>query len=338
MKYYVLCPYGLVTGGPDALHQMVYYLNSIGKEAHLVYLNISKKTYDIPNNYKTYANDYMLINEVKDEFDTTIIIPEFLSYMTKYYKNADVRIWWLSVYYNFNQTSIPFKLFLLATYPLRLLVNRKMGFKNFNQMYSKALFKSKYKFEHESPNIRHICASYYAYNYVSKRTKNEVALCIEPISKVFLNKSNRDNNDRSDVILYNPKKCGKYVKKIIKKSKGLKFYALAGLSQEELIKKYQESKLYIDFGPFPGAERIPKEAVINGCAILTGKFGAAGYRQDVVIDDKYKIDATNENIKKIIEQIKYMLNNYSDIKDDFKEYADRVYCLEDCFLKQLENI
>ena len=47
--------------------------------------------------------------------------------------------------------------------------------------------------------------------------------------------------------------------KVSKVAPELKFEALRGLTQEQLIEKYETSKLYIDFGAFPGAERIPEE-------------------------------------------------------------------------------
>ncbi len=337
MNYYVMCPYGYVTGGPDALHQMVYYLNSIGKTAHIVYFDTTKHNRDIPIPYKRYVDGYLTLDDINDSEDNTIIIPEYISYMSNRFKKSSVKIWWLSVDYNFTSVDIGYKMFLLVTYPMRLLKFYKEGIREYNRRFVPALNKSIYSFKNERNNVSHLCASYYAYEYVSKKTKRSCNLCIEPISKIFLETYN-PRKEKKNQVIFNPKKCGEFVSKIIEKSSDINFIPLVGYTQNQLIELYQESKLYIDFGPFPGAERMPKEAVINGCAIITGRNGASNYYNDVLIPDKYKIESKDENINKIIDLIKYVLNNYDDIYDDYASYRERVHKLESEFIDTLGRV
>ncbi len=338
MNYYVLCPYGLVTGGPDALHQLVYYLNKINKNAKLVYLNALRNDYEIPKQYQRYIDSYILFNQLEDSEDNVIIIPEFLSHLAKKYKKSKVYIWWLSVDYNLDKTSLPYKLLLIVTYLLRAFKYRKIGFRRFNMMFKNVFYKKKYDFKHEMKNVSHLCASYYAYDFVKKNGSNNAKLCIEPISLRFLENNSIDSN-KQDIVLYNPKKCGEFVKKLIEKSNNSIVYVpLEGYSQDELIDLYKKSKVYIDFGPFPGAERMPKEAVLNGCVIITGKFGASNFYGDVPIKDEYKFDANDENIVSIIGKIKYSLLNYQVIKNDFDEYRNRVLSLENNFIEALKEV
>lgn len=338
MNYYVLCPYGLVTGGPDALHQLVYYLNKVNKNAKLVYLNATSYEHKIPEQYSRYIDGYILYKDLVDSKDNVIIIPEFLSHLAKKYKEAKVYIWWLSVDYNLDKTSFLYKCLLISTYPIRALKYRNIGLKRFNMMFKNVLFKSKYNFKKEQINVSHLCASYYAYDYVTKNGCRKASLCIEPISIKFLEDS-VVTSAKEDIVIYNPKKCGEYVNKIIEKSNNqFHFLPLIGYSQKELIDIYKMAKVYIDFGPFPGAERMPKEAVLNGCAIITGKFGASNYHGDVPIKDEYKIEANDKNISLIIEKIKYCLTNYDNIVKDFDEYRDTVLSLENNFIKKLEEV
>lgn len=51
-----------------------------------------------------------------------------------------------------------------------------------------------------------------------------------------------------------------------------------------------KSKVYIDFGNHPGKDRIPREAAISGCIVITGKRGAAAFAEDVCIPETYKFD------------------------------------------------
>lgn len=339
MKIYVLIPYGLVTGGPDALHQLVYYLNKLKFSACAVYLGASKNE-EIPKQYDTYIKDYLLFDEVIDDKDNIIVIPEFISYLKKDFRKSRVFIWRLSVDYNLNKTSLFYKMFFLLTIPLRLVKNRRKSYRRIVSNFKNALQKEKYSFKNEPSNLTHLCASYYAYDYVSRRSKNRFYLCIEPISKFFLEMS-RDGisySDREDIVLYNPAKCGEFVKKIIERAPSVKFVALKGMSQSQLIEYYKRAKVYIDFGPFPGAERMPKEAVLFGCSILTGKNGASAYYGDVPISNNYKVESKIGNITLIISKIEYMMENYESIIFDFEDYKNTVLKLEDNFINQLKTI
>ena len=336
MNIYVLIPYGLVTGGPDALHQLVYYLNKLNFNAYAVYLgaNYNQK---IPKSYRCYINNYLVFSDIVDDTDNIIIIPESISHLGCKFNRAKVFIWRLSVDYNLAHTSFLYKLYFLITMPLRFFKDIKKSKTWMSSVYSNALFKRKYNFQKESNNTAHLCASYYAYDYVSRRSKNRIYLCIEPISKFFLetNQSGISRSNKEDIVLYNPAKCGKFVKKIIKKAPDIKFIALKGMNQLQLIEHYQKAKVYIDFGPFPGAERMPKEAVLFGCTVLTGRNGASAYYGDVPILDEYKLENSDHNIDNIIKKIRYMLENYTSIINDFSVYRNTVLNLEDKFIDQL---
>ena len=50
------------------------------------------------------------------------------------------------------------------------------------------------------------------------------------------------------------------------------------------------AKVYVDFGNHPGKDRIPREAALCGCRVVTNLRGAAAYREDVELDDCLKFD------------------------------------------------
>lgn len=174
---------------------------------------------------------------------------------------------------------------------------------------------------------------------VSRKTSKQVQKCIEPISYLFLEKYMKDSHgsDRNSTIIYNPVKSGEFIDFMKEKYPFFQFFPLVNMSQDELIKAYKEAKLYIDFGPFPGAERMPKEAVLYGCLIITGKHGASFYHGDVPIPDDYKFDE-NKEVDKIVEKMKCCIKNYEECYDDFKEYRETVINLENNFMKSLKNI
>ena len=334
-KIYVVSPYGLVTGGPDALHQMVYYLNKENFDAYIVYSDINSYRYSIPQPYKIYINNYLLLDDIKNDENNILIVPETQSHLLEDYSEMKKYIWWLSVDNDIVSSGFKNKVEKIIS---------KLDVKNLKKIYKLNTLKNyvlhkKYDFKKQD-DIKHLCASYYAYDYVSNRCKNKknVFLCIEPISKIFLDKSKYVTSDKKDVILYNPKKNFEFTEKILERNLPYKFIALTGYNQDELIKLYQSSKLYIDFGNFPGAERIPKEAVINGCCIITGKYGASAYYNDVPIADEYKFDATDENIDNIINKINIIMENYDKKVDEYSKYRETVWNLENNFIKQLNRV
>lgn len=344
-KIYVFCPNDFVTGGPDALHQIVFYLNQAGFDAEIVYYAYTNKhTFSIPDAYKKYVSKFIVEKDFFDDENNIVIVPEHAVEKLKFIKKSKVFIWWLSVDNNTNRSSFFWKLFFFATLPARVVVNWDYYKKRFGEAIVKTLQARTYSFKRELDNVEHICASHYAYDFVSKRSSKKVSLCIEPISKYFLEKYNEskpslESSERNSAILYNPRKSGSFVQQLAAFAPDLTFEPLAGLTQDQLIEKYKRAKLYVDFGPFPGAERIPKEAVLFGCSIITGRRGASNFYGDVPIPDEYKFADYQNQKEQIVQKIKAILANYNEHKGNFDIYRNTVLNLEENFIKSLkENI
>lgn len=342
-KIYVFCPNDFVTGGPDALHQMVYYLDQIGCEATIVYYAFTPKhVFAIPDAYKKYVSDFITEDIFVDSSDNIVILPEHAVDKLKFLKKSKVFIWWLSVDNNINRSTFLWKAFFFATLPARVIKNWHYYKKRFGEAIIKTLQMKKYDFNDESENVEHLCASHYAYDFVSKKSKHKTFLCIEPISKIFLEKfveqkERLDSIQRSDVILYNPRKNGAFVQKLAELAPDLVFLPLKNLTQEELIEKYMTSKLYVDFGSFPGAERIPKEAALFGCCVITGRNGASSFHGDVPIPDEYKFADYVRQVDLVVAKIRDVLKNYETKKPDFEEYRKMVIALEGNFKNSLKG-
>ena len=342
---YVVCPANSFSGGADALHQMVYYLNQMNVCAKIVYKvdDFNKDSVSIPDRYRVYVNDYLLESDIVDSLKNIIVVSESYTKERLKYKNAKVLIWWLGINENLTYNFWK-KVFFLLTIPLRMLKNHNYYKNRTSSVIKTILNREIYPFKNELPGITHLCASYYAFDYVSRKSRNKVFLCIEPISKLFLNGYLKGKGDiplefRKDVILFNPaRNYNKIIKKISDRAPELKFEPLRGFNQQQLIEKYASSKLYIDFGAFPGAERIPKEAVLYGCAIITGKRGASGFYGDVPIPNEYKFDDPEMQIDQIVKRIQYVLSDYKSVYHDFDEYRETVLNLEKKFIKSLTEV
>jgi hypothetical protein len=82
----------------------------------------------------------------------------------------------------------------------------------------------------------------------------------------------------------------------------------------------KRAKVYIDFGNHPGMDRLPREAAMAGCIVITNKEGAAYYDEDVPIPSQYKIETFD--VEKIHALLKKSIENYEERVHDFDAYRE----------------
>ena len=70
---YVLCPGGIQTGGPELLHQLVSTLNSIGREAYIVYYP-TNQVWQTPEVYIRYQCQQA--ENIPDEKNVVVLFPK----------------------------------------------------------------------------------------------------------------------------------------------------------------------------------------------------------------------------------------------------------------------
>jgi hypothetical protein len=106
------------------------------------------------------------------------------------------------------------------------------------------------------------------------------------------------------------------------------------MSKTEVTDALLSSKLYIDFGNHPGKDRFPREAVLCGCCLITGRRGAADNDVDIPIDSKYKFKDELDNIPTISEAIQDIMLNYNQRRNDFSAYCERTIKEKEVFQRQ----
>ncbi|MGX6970520.1 hypothetical protein [Vagococcus bubulae] len=316
-RVYIVSVNSIVTGGPESLHQLASEIMKKGYETFIYY--IDTKTLSVPEKFKKYG--VKVCTEIEDSSDNIIITPEVHTEIFNKFKNINKVIWWLSLDYYLDQK-----------------VSRRT--KNFSESrkiptipsYIILFICRKYKlryFKFKEKNIYHLFNCKYVENYLNE---NEVSnrgkqfLC-GPISKKFYEKwINLDK--KQDIIIYNPKKDNTFIHHIINEMKkinqNVKFIPLKNLTEDECMDLMDISKIYIDFGNFPGPERLPREAVLRYCTIITGLEGSAGNEYDVPINKNFKIEKKLENVLEICLLINDIINNYEDYIEEFSFYRDHV--------------
>ena len=321
-KYYIFTPAKTRTGGPEALHQLAYYMHGLGMEAYTVYYTYSGFPMAEPiNQYKQYEVQVARYEDVEDISDNYVIAPENAPWCLNGFKKARKCIWWLSVAHNnVKEGSVKERLVHLK---------RKFFCQN---------VKNYRNIDYSLRSCWHLCGSKYAYEEVNQMFPGSlVKYLVEPISLDFLKMGNADlPSEREDVVLYNPSKPSAIMMELLKRG-CFNYVPLNGFTPEGLAERYKKSKLYVDFGYFGGPERIPKEAVYYGCNILVANHNAAANDFDVAIPQKYKAEDT-ENAEQIESRIADMLGHYEEQNADFMPFKEKVEHLEENFLDQLKEL
>lgn len=322
MSVYIFTPANACSGGPEALHQLAYYMRKLGLDAYTVYYTYSGFPDVQPvNRYKQYEVSVVGYNEIEDAVGNYVIAPENAPWCLNGFKKAQKCIWWLSVVYN-NVNK--------GTIKERLIHFKRKALKQNVDNYRNVDFSFR--------NCWHLCGSKYAYEEVGKMYPNSfVAYMIEPISLDFLRRGNEDLPvERENVVLYNPSKPSTIMAELLERGR-FNYIPLKGYTPDGLAERYKKSKLYVDFGHFGGPERMPKEAVFYGCNILIANHNAASNDFDVAIPQKYKLEDT-ESAEQVEIRIADMLEHYEAQHPDFLPFKEKVEHLEEKFLNQLKEL
>ncbi len=161
-----------------------------------------------------------------------------------------------------------------------------------------------------------------------------------PLSDYINNElTKRDRSiQKENIILYNPKKGYNFTKRIINSLSNYQFIALSGLDRNQLNIIFDKAKLYIDFGRFPGKDRLPREAAMHDCCIITGKNGAAYFYEDLPLLESYKFKDDASSIEKIKNKIIYIMNNYNECINDFTYYKKVISKEKNIFFSEVNDI
>ena len=276
------CPAKLATGGTEGIHNLVHYLNKAGADAKILYEGTDLQNPQ-PTEYAKYECEY--VTEYPKGFSGLVIFPEVWGNRVaeSKYQHCMTAINWQGV----------------DVYNWHTPISKRGWF-----MYNKSTI--------------HIAASEYAMDYLEKLGLRPIKIS-DCLNDAYF-QDFTEEYERENIVLYNPTsvKLTKFQIAVMEKCKpyGVKFQPLKGYTQSELIDLFRHRKLYIDFGVFSGRERLPREAVMCGCTILTSNKGTAGYYKDNSILEKYKCD--NEDYA--VQMILYLLEHYEQCRHDFDEY------------------
>jgi hypothetical protein len=313
-KVFIMSNVG-ATGGTELLHQLAYKLNKMGQPAYMVYSKPVKGSSVEKRFFIKY--EVKVAESVEDNPRNLLVMPENILKYLPSYKHIQKAAWWLSVD---NYSGARKGKCSLFRYLLRTALDKYLS------LYDK--------------QWEHYVQSEYARLYVVNErhiTQTSVYNLSDYLNSEFIEKNkNIEFSNRLDNILYNPKKGIEVTRQIIQMLPQYNWVPIQGMTPDQICNLMRSSKLYIDFGNHPGKDRMPREAAICGCCIITGKRGAAANDVDIKIPSQYKI--SDSDISLIADRIKYVLKNYEDLTSDFDSYRDKIRHEEAVFDAEIKRI
>ena len=314
-KIYVISPGNIHSGGPELVHQLASQLMKMDFNVFMFYLpaNANFNPADpVDPYYKKYHIPFVRNLDISDK--NIIIVPESSS-LNLYVSNKLRRImWWMSVdnYVN-NLCNI------LKKFKMNPLSSTMPKF---------------FYFDKEDDDIEHWVQSKYAEIFIKKNgvVDNQIHKVRDYLNQAFLLKASKiDISQKENIVAYNPVKGFEFTQKLLKVAPEIDWRPIRDMTPEEVQQLLAKAKVYIDFGNHPGRDRIPREAAVSGCCVITGKRGAAANPDDIAIDDSFKFNDTDDNLINIVNRIKDIFANFKVNYDKHKKYRDQIMAEPDEF-------
>ena len=251
-RFVVACPKGSRTGGPEALHQLAAALSSGTQDAVLWDPYSVDGLAEVTNYYPQYLVEWTDSPPVQGDI---LVVPEVMGdLIPRFYGHCQCIFWWLSVD-NF---------FIANKLPLDVLLR---------------LF----------PKVIHTAQSHYAQDFLRQQGVQAAMLTdylnVEFVSEYKKKSSSGETEAKKFDVAINPAKGFDRASKVIAACSDLNFILLENMSREKVTSTLSSSKIYLDLGTHPGTDRIPREAALLGCVIVTNKRGSAGNQIDVAINE-----------------------------------------------------
>lgn len=311
MRFFIVCPANYVTGGTELLHQLSWCLSNMGMENYMLYTGGApgiSPTPDVFMKYQVRYTTYFI-----DHRSSVLITPELFIETMNLCKKGRKVIWWLSVD-NY-----------LSHYSDKIRQQGKVDVFGLG----------------ESRDILHFVQSRYAAEFVKGQfgvkqpffLSDYISDVIRQVAKQYGECLPKEN-----ICLYNPQRGAENLVEIRDRCReDIQWIPLQGMKPDQIAMLMCRAKVYIDFGSHPGKDRIPREAAVCGCCIITNREGSAAYAEDVGIPEKYKI-SDMQDYDRVLETIYDLVDNYSDRSKDYKKYVTTVLGEKAQFERETANM
>lgn len=295
MRIFIISP-ALATGGTELLHQFSQYLTQNGIENYMIYPDYNGVQCPTPPTFLKYGVKY--VSHYIDSPDTVLVLTETQLHLAAECRQGTLMVWWLSV-------------------------------DNYSTIYRDKIQNNNIDIWglRNKSNIIHFAQSYYARDFVNTYfSPKHCYFLMDYINDDIINWaiSHKDNYQRQNICLYNPRKGYEALTPIIAACReDITWIPLTNMTPIEMADIMCKAKLYIDFGSHPGKDRIPREAAICGCCVLTNRKGSAAYSNDVNIPEKFKIKDPGQ-VEAVLKSIYDLIDNYDSRTAEYSAYRENI--------------
>jgi hypothetical protein len=307
---YVLYQRGMRTGGPEALHQLVHSLRSLGQEAYLTPLPGSAGK-DRVGEYAHY--DAPERPSFEDADGNALVVPETeIAHLRSARKAARV-CWWLSIDFSpvfFAKRAPTYRYDFPPLERVKHGVRTGMGL-----AYRRSLRRPSWR------ETAHLAQSHYAWNYLYDHLDVVPSLVTDHTPTAQIDALPREPlGDRGRTVAYNPKKGGELVAEMRRRGLPYEFVPIENMSREEVLLTLCRSAVYMDLGHHPGKDRMPREATLAGALTLVARKGAAANSRDVPLPWEHKIAMSGDPVTNAAERLEEVFSDLAGHKERQAHY------------------
>lgn len=303
---YILCVPAIETGGPTAIHQLASQMTALGIRTKIFYVEIAGYDFEFPvaDSYRKYHLDWT--REIDDDPHNILVVYEGMP--QGIYSLPKIRkvFWWLSVD-NY-----------IAS--LRGQINR-IDCNNLARIPLERFF-----YFGQSIKITHWCQSEYARQFLQCNgvPQEDVFMVEDYLSWEFLAGGIQpDLAAKENIVAYNPSKGKEVTEKLIAQRPDIDWRPIENMTPAEVRELLLRAKVYIDFGHHPGKDRIPREAAMSGCVVITGRRGAAANYVDINIPADFKM--ADEDSAGILQKIEAVFAEFNQAYQHQEVYRQRIW-------------
>lgn len=348
-KIYVAIPSTALSGGGESMHQFVSACIEEGYDAYFYYYD-AEDYVGMQSKFSEYSAN--VVYEIEDISSNILIVPEVCTHLLSQFLHIKKVIWWLSLQFFLEKNHLFCDLGFSST-EIYCGVREYIFKKNVGSFWLFPLWgyryvKYRFGFPFKSNRLKEIgYADFHMYNCEYARQyivrcdvdKDKMQYLCGPLNEKFF--SGQLDFIKENIVIYNPAKSDYFTRTVIEKLKKLnvcKVVPLCNMSFKEMVEIYSRAKVYMDFGSFPGPERMPREAVLFGCNLIVGKRGAAKNNIDVPIPEEFKFSFNISNIQHIVSKIQSMLLDYEADLPKFDVYRLKVLKQKEIFSSSVHDV
>lgn len=296
----VLYPRGGRTGGPEALHQLVDTLRSLGVDAGLVAHPASAGKSRVAA-YDVYdAPEFPHLLDVPEE---VVIAPEVYVRELSRLKHSRKFLWWLSI-----DNSLLFR-------AERRVADVRSGVADSLSLHDAHslvfwVWRSLTPWKSMLRSMEHLAQSRYAQTVLAERLGIPAAPLSDYIRGLTVVPRQPVAASATARIAFNPAKGARHIRRVQDAlDRRVDWVPLAGLANEEVLAVLRSADVYLDLGAHPGKDRIPREAAAMGAVTIVAMRGSGANADDVRVPAQHKVPSGGGLADSAVEALNHVLDN-----------------------------